>query len=86
MRLFKKKETRLNRIEYPVSLGNMMKDSLRWINITYDDKQNKLYVPLTDEYGMFTKEYAIYELKGDYLEFTNVGDLKPEKPIVAPRK
>lgn len=84
--LFKNKETRLNRIEYPISLGNMMKDSLRWINITYDDKQNKLYVPLTDEYGMFTKAYSIYELKGDFLEFSNVGELKPEKPIVAPGK
>ena len=84
--LFKNKETRLNRIEYPISLGNMMKDSLRWINITYNDKQNKLYVPLTDEYGMFTQAYSIYELKGDYLEFTNVGELKQEKPIVAPKR
>ncbi|HEY8894296.1 MAG TPA: hypothetical protein VIM79_05760 [Niastella sp.] len=86
VQLFKNKETRLNRIEYPISLGNMMKDSLRFINITYDDKQNKLYVPLTDEYGMFTKQYSIYELKGDYLEFTSVGELKLEKPMPAPGK
>jgi len=84
--LFKNSLEKLDHIDVPFSVYNLImeKDSLMRF-ITYDDKQQKVYVPFVNGMGVFTKSYFIYELKGDYLEFTNIGEMKEEKGIVKPR-
>jgi hypothetical protein len=86
--LFKNSSEKLDRIDIPFSFGNFIEEEhgrLRAL-ISYDNKQKKFYVPFANGFGMFTNSYFIYELKDDYLEFTNIGEMKQEKTIVKPHR
>ena len=86
--LFKNSAEKLDRIDVPFSFGNFFskeRDSSITF-ITYDNKQKIVYVSFTNGFGMFTNSYFIYELKGDYLEFTNIKEMKLEKAIVKPHR
>jgi len=78
-KLFKKATQKVDHIDVSYSWANYFEkcDSLM-AYITYDDKEDKLYIPFLDEWGLFTKFYFIYELKDELLEFTTVGEMKKE--------
>jgi len=84
--LFKNKLNKRDRIDVPFSFYNFapgVKDTLLTF-ISYDDRLRKIYIPRVDQMGLFTKNYFIYEVKADYLEFTKIGDMKQERGMVNP--
>lgn len=84
--LLKNRSGRLNHLDVSFSFYNFapkLKDSLLAF-ISYNESEKKLYVPFVNGEGVFTKNYFIYELKDDGLEFTRMGEMKQERGMVDP--
>ncbi|MBS1577709.1 MAG: hypothetical protein JST09_20590 [Bacteroidetes bacterium] len=79
-RLFKTKAKFLNAISIEYDFFSVVDKPERPVElITYDDQFKTIYIPVVNDKQQVTDNNLIYQLKGNYFEFTGIGKSK-QKP------
>ena len=73
VKVFKTKTKKLNRIDIEFDFFSVVNRPERPLElITYDDKQEIIYIPVIGDKGQVTKKNLLYQLKGSYFEFIGI--------------
>lgn len=83
VKLFKTKAKKLNSIEVEFDFFSVAEGPERPLAlITYDDKQEIIYIPVVGHKGQVTKRTLLYQLKDHYFEFTGIETRKEEMTLL----